>query len=80
VNRIRMVLIVLALLPTSPVVPVRAENVVRWATTEPADSFDPYGHDELFNIWVNNLVFETLVNYDWQGRLEPGLALSWKAA
>ena len=77
-NRIRTVLIVLALLPTCFVVPARAENVVRWATTEPANSFDPYGHDELFNIWVNNLVFESLVNYDWQGRLEPGLALSWK--
>ena len=77
-NRIRTVLIALALLPTCLVVPARAENVVRWATPMPADSFDPYGHDELFTIWVNNLVFESLINYDWQGRLEPGLAVSWK--
>ena len=55
-----------------------AENVVRWATPRPADTFDPYGHDELFTIWVQNLVFESLINYDWQGRLEPGLAVSWK--
>jgi peptide/nickel transport system substrate-binding protein len=52
--------------------------VVRWATPLPADSFDPYGHDELFTIWVNNLVFESLTNYDWRGQLEQGLAVSWK--
>jgi peptide/nickel transport system substrate-binding protein len=79
VNRIRTVLIAFALLPGCIVVPARAENVVRWATPTPAaGSFDPYGHDELFAIWVNNLVFESLVNYDSQGRLEAGLAVSWK--
>jgi peptide/nickel transport system substrate-binding protein len=78
VNRIRTVLIALALLPTCLVVPARAENVVRWATPLPAYSFDPFGHDELFSIWVNQQVYESLVSYDWQGRLEPGLAVSWK--
>jgi peptide/nickel transport system substrate-binding protein len=77
VNPIRTVLIALALLPTCLVVPVRAENVVRWATPLPADSFDPYGHDELFTIWVTQQVYESLTNYDWRGRLEPGLAVSW---
>ena len=77
-SRIRALLIALALLPTCLVVPARAENVVRWATPMPAESFDPYGHDELFTIWVQNLVYESLTNYDWQGRLEPGLAVSWK--
>jgi peptide/nickel transport system substrate-binding protein len=77
-NHIRTVLIAFALLPTC-VLPARAENVVRWATPTPgAESFDPYGHDELFTIWVNNLVFESLTNYDSQGRLESGLAVSWK--
>jgi peptide/nickel transport system substrate-binding protein len=78
VNRIRTVLIALALLPACFVVPARAENVVRWATPLPADSFDPYGHDELLTIWVQVLVFESLTNYDRQGWLEPGLAVSWK--
>ena len=77
-NRIRTVLIALAFLPTCLVVPARAENVVRWAAPLPTDSFDPYGHDELFTFWVQNLVFESLINYDWRGRLEPGLAVSWK--
>jgi hypothetical protein len=47
-NPIRTVLIALALLPTCLVAPARAENVVRWATAKPAETFDPYGHDELF--------------------------------
>ena len=42
-HRIRTVLIALALLPTCLVVPAQAENVVRWATPVPADTFDPYG-------------------------------------
>jgi peptide/nickel transport system substrate-binding protein len=77
-HRIRTGLIALALLPTCLVAPARAENVVRWATPFPSYSFDPYGHDELFTIWVNQQVYEGLVSYDWQGRLEPGLAVSWK--
>jgi peptide/nickel transport system substrate-binding protein len=55
-----------------------AENVVRWATPLPADSFDPYGHDELLTIWVERQVYETLIDYDRDGRPEPGLAVSWK--
>jgi peptide/nickel transport system substrate-binding protein len=79
VSHIRTVLIALALLPACFVAPARAENVVRWATPTPgAESFDPYGHDELFTIWINNLVFEGLIDYDAQGRLQPGLAVSWK--
>jgi peptide/nickel transport system substrate-binding protein len=77
-HRIRVVLIAIVLLPICLVVPARAENVVRWATPLPADSFDPYGHDELLTMWVDTLVFEKLIDYDWQGRLEPGLAVSWK--
>lgn len=77
-SRIRTVLIAFALLPTCLVVPARAENVVRWATPLPADSFDPYGHDELLTIWVERQVYETLIDHDRDGRPEPGLAVSWK--
>lgn len=76
-NRIRRVLIALALLPACLVAPALGENVVRWATPLPADSFDPYGHDELFTIWVERQVYEALIDYDRDGRLEPGLAVSW---
>jgi peptide/nickel transport system substrate-binding protein len=78
VNHIRTVLIVLALLPTCVVAPARAENVVRWASPNPAESFDPYGNDILFTIWVQREVYEALIDYDRDGRLEPKLATSWK--
>jgi len=77
-TQIRTVLIVLALLPACLVAPAQAENVVRWATPKPAESFDPYGHDELFTIWVDRQVYEALVDYDRDGQLEPKLATSWK--
>jgi peptide/nickel transport system substrate-binding protein len=77
-NCIRTVLIALAFLPGCLVGPARAENVVRWASPTPADSFDPYGHDYLQTFWVNQQVYESLTTNDWQGWLEPGLALSWK--
>jgi peptide/nickel transport system substrate-binding protein len=78
VNRIRTVLIAFTMLSVCFVVSARAENVVRWATPMPADSFDPYGHDLLATHWVQNLLFDSLTNYDREGRLEPGLAVSWK--
>ena len=77
-NRIRTVLIALALLLACLVVPARAENVVRWATSDPAGSFDPYGHDHLQTDWVVDQVYERLLEYDWQERLQPGLAVSWQ--
>jgi peptide/nickel transport system substrate-binding protein len=79
VNRIRTVLIAVALLPTCLFVPARAENVVRWATPTPAESFDPYGHDLPQTYWVQLQVYERLLDYDKDGRLEPRLAESWKA-
>jgi peptide/nickel transport system substrate-binding protein len=78
VNRIRTILIALALLPACLVVPAGAENVVRWATPVPADSFDPYGHDLITTHWVEQQVYESLTDYDWQGWLVPGLAVSWR--
>ena len=77
-NRIRTVLIALALLPTCVVAPARAENVVRWATPTPAETFDPHGHDVLQTHWVQRHVYERLIDYDKDGGLEPALAASWK--
>jgi peptide/nickel transport system substrate-binding protein len=78
VTLIRMLLIALAMLPSSPVAPALAENVVRWATPTPAESFDPYGHDLPQTYFVQNQVYERLIDYDKDGRLEPRLAESWK--
>jgi peptide/nickel transport system substrate-binding protein len=78
VNRIRTILIALALLSACLATPARAENVVRWATPTLVETFDPYGHDLMATYWVQNLVFDSLINYDAHGRLEPGLTVSWK--
>ena len=75
---IRRFLVVLALLPTCLVAYAKAENVVRWGTPTPAETFDPYGHDVLSTYWVQRQVYERLIDYDSQGRLEPGLAVSWQ--
>jgi peptide/nickel transport system substrate-binding protein len=77
VNRIRTVLIVLTLFPFCLVAPARGENVVRWATPWPAESFDPYGNDILFTTWVQREIYEALIDYDRDGWLEPKLATSW---
>jgi peptide/nickel transport system substrate-binding protein len=77
-NHIRMLLIALTFLPGCLVGPARAENVVRWATPTPAESFDPYGHDLPQTYFVQNQVYERLLDYDKDGRLEPMLAESWK--
>jgi peptide/nickel transport system substrate-binding protein len=77
-NCTRTVLIALAFLPGCLVGPARAENLVRWATPTPAESFDPYGHDLPQTYFVQNQVYERLLDYDKDGRLEPMLAESWK--
>lgn len=77
-NRIRMVLIALVLLPAALVGTAQAENLVRSATPLPVVSFDPYGHDELFAIWVECQAYETLIDYDRDRRLRSGLAVSWQ--
>ena len=77
-TRLAATLLALASALMSFAAPAQAENVVRWATPLPADSFDPYGHDELLTIWVERQVYEALIDYDRDGRLEPKLAVSWK--
>jgi hypothetical protein len=50
-TRLAAVLLALAPVLMSFVAPAQAENVVRWATPTPAESFDPYGHDVLQTYW-----------------------------
>ena len=52
--------------------------MVLWASPALAETFDPYGHDILSTIWVQRQVYEALIDYDQDGRLEPKLATSWK--
>jgi peptide/nickel transport system substrate-binding protein len=77
-TRLSTVLLALASVLVGFVAPVQAENVVRWATPTPAETFDPHGHAILFTYWVQRQVYEALIDYDRDGRLEPKLATSWK--
>lgn len=62
----------------SPTKSTAADNVVRWASNREVQTFDPHATDELQAQWVHAYVYEPLVAYDWQWRLEPALAESWR--
>ena len=57
--------------------PVRAE-VLRIAIGGSVISFDPHFYNASPNSSANAHVFERLVQRDAQGRMQPGLAISWK--
>jgi ABC-type transport system substrate-binding protein len=62
----------------SPTKLTAADNVVGWASNREVETFDPHATDELQALWVHAYVYEPLVAYDWQWRLEPALAESWR--
>ena len=57
--------------------PAQAETVVRWVTTFSPSGFDPYAYDNI-QTRVQHQVFERLVCYDLQDKLQPCLAVGWK--
>src|SRR3954471_21778324 len=56
----------------------RAETVVRWATPEPAVSWDPHGSDMFYTSSGQNQIYDRLVNLSSSLVLQPGLATSWQ--
>ena len=73
-TRFSTVLLTLASVLVGFVASAEAENLVRWATPWPAESFDPYGNDILFTTWVQREIYEALIDYDRNGGLEAKLA------
>jgi peptide/nickel transport system substrate-binding protein len=65
-------------LSVSATKPATGDNLVRWASNREVETFDPHATDELQAQWVHAYVYEPLVAYDWQWRLEPALAVSWR--
>src|SRR3954454_2365222 len=57
--------------------PVRAETVVRWATPEPAVTWDPHGADIRYTMNALGQVYDRLVQAGSDLRVQPGLAVSW---
>jgi peptide/nickel transport system substrate-binding protein len=74
----RIRLIACALAAAFVTAPAQAENVVRWATTFSPAGFDPHAYDNIQTSMVQQQVFEPLVCYDLQDKLQPCLAVSWK--
>ncbi|KHQ54656.1 ABC transporter substrate-binding protein [Mameliella alba] len=57
---------------------VQAENVLKWGANRDIGSLDPYSYGDSFTINVLNHVYEGLVRYDADLKIEPALAESWE--
>jgi peptide/nickel transport system substrate-binding protein len=58
--------------------PAAAENVLRWASVGGALTFDPLGYDDVPTNGQVRQVYETLVTFDADLKLVPGLAMAWR--
>src|SRR3984893_15949184 len=50
----------------------------RWANDGDANSMDPYARQETFLLLFDQSMYEPLLRWDRQMKLEPGLATEWK--
>lgn len=57
---------------------VQAENVLKWGANRDIGSLDPYSYGDSFTINVLNHVYEGLVRYNKDLKIEPALAESWE--
>ena len=55
-----------------------AENVLKWGANRDIGSLDPYSFGDSFTINVLNHVYEGLVRYNKDLKIEPALAESWE--
>lgn len=53
---------------------VQAENVLKWGASRDIGSLDPYSYGDSFTINVLNHVYEGLVRYNQDLKIEPALA------
>ena len=56
----------------------QAENVLKWGANRDIGSLDPYSYGDSFTINVLNHVYEGLVRYNEDLKIEPALAESWE--
>ncbi len=56
----------------------QAENVLKWGANRDIGSLDPYSYGDSFTINVLNHVYEGLVRYNADLKIEPALATSWE--
>lgn len=53
-------------------------ETLRWATNRDIVSLDPYAYDDIFTKSILNNVYEGLVRYNRDLKIEPALATSWE--
>ncbi|WP_290686319.1 MULTISPECIES: ABC transporter substrate-binding protein [unclassified Haematobacter] len=58
--------------------PAAAETTLRWAASRDIGSLDPYSYGDSFTLGVLNHVYEGLVRYNRDLKIEPALATSWE--
>lgn len=58
--------------------PAQAENILNWGASRDIGSLDPYSYGDSFTINVLNHVYEGLVRYNLDLKIEPALATSWE--
>jgi peptide/nickel transport system substrate-binding protein len=59
-------------------VPVAEANTLRWGAARDIGSLDPYSFGDTFTLSVLNHVYEGLVRYDAELKIEPALATRWE--
>ena len=60
------------------ILPNAEAKTVRWGADRDIVSLDPYSYGDTFTLAVLNHVYEGLVRYNEQLKIEPALATSWE--
>lgn len=58
--------------------PAAAQKTLRWAAQGDAETMDPHGRFEIFTLGMLGAVYEPLVRFDADLKLQPGLATKWE--
>ena len=75
--KIRILVLALAVVLAWPA-PGRAEKVLRWASAIAGLTFDPHAFNHTPTTAQNMQVYESLVDFDSDHSIRPGLAVAWR--
>ncbi|WP_211100597.1 ABC transporter substrate-binding protein [Acuticoccus sediminis] len=70
--------LLLATVAATALVSAAEANTLKWGANRDIGSLDPYSYGDSFTINVLNHVYEGLVRYDRDLKIEPALATSWE--
>src|SRR5436189_160472 len=67
-----------AVLLAAALVAAAEAKTFRWANDGDANSMDPYARQETFLLLFDQSMYEPLLRWNREMKLEPGLATNWK--